>query len=143
MWSIRCRSSKGNQLIKGLNEKSTLLDLKLKIHEQVHLEPERQKLLYGFPPKIIEGQDNNSLISLSIKNGETIIVEELPGQKIITSVPEPQNGSSIPTEPPKEVNSDEELKKAVEMSIQPQPETESMIMTPTTNKLAMQDIKVT
>jgi len=48
--------------------------------------------------------------------------------------------TSISSQPPKVVNSDEELKKALEMSIQPVPD--STITIPT-NKLAMQDIKVT
>jgi ubiquitin thioesterase OTU1 len=77
MISLRARTPKGSIRLDNINPDDSLADLKKLIADQSGIIVERQKIKAGFPPKLIENDnDKKTLRELTIKNGEMLVVEE-------------------------------------------------------------------
>lgn len=70
--TLLCKTPSGQFKLKDLNSKSTFGDLIKAIKTESKLED--FEILMGFPPKLISGKNDDTLESLSIKNGEALTV---------------------------------------------------------------------
>ncbi|XP_074645555.1 ubiquitin thioesterase OTU1-like [Tubulanus polymorphus] len=83
---LRCKAKTGQYTIKNLTTMSTVDDLKENIAQLTNINRDCLKLRSGFPPKLMDTQDGKQLLStLSIRYGDTIIVEEDRSNKTDTN----------------------------------------------------------
>eukprot|EP01137_Pigoraptor_chileana_P003124 Opistho-2@42876 len=74
--NLQCQWSGGRKPIKELSASATLADLRGIIFSITSIEPERQKLLSGFPPKeVVADDDSVTVSSLGIRNGDSLRVD--------------------------------------------------------------------
>lgn len=73
--TIKLKTKNGQHVVKT-EENFTLGGLKTKITELTQIPSGSQNILIGFPPKLIECEDEHSLETAGIKNGDILIVEE-------------------------------------------------------------------
>uniref|UniRef100_A0A0P4VND1 Ubiquitin thioesterase OTU n=1 Tax=Scylla olivacea TaxID=85551 RepID=A0A0P4VND1_SCYOL len=73
---VKTRDGKQYPLTECLCGDSTLKDLLLAVQVITLILPVRQKILTGYPPKVIRGSPESTLSSLGIQGGELLIVEE-------------------------------------------------------------------
>ncbi|XP_043932392.1 ubiquitin thioesterase OTU1 [Protopterus annectens] len=77
MLRLRCKAKNGTHLMHGLTDLSRVQELKDKVAELTGIPCEVQKILFGFPPEILDlSNDDTHLKDLRIKSGDTLIVEE-------------------------------------------------------------------
>ena len=74
---VRLRAPDGQHTVE-LADGATVGDLKAAVHEKTAIEPSRQELLCGFPPKPLAPADGDaaSCSSVGIANGESVTVRE-------------------------------------------------------------------
>lgn len=76
-FSVRIKSRTGQHVINNLTDIETISNLKIKLSNLCNLPQEKINILVGFPPKTLEITSNSqTLKSIGIKNGETLIVDE-------------------------------------------------------------------
>lgn len=73
--TLKLKTKDGHHVVKT-EENDTLGLLKTKITELTQIPTGSLNILIGYPPKLIECQDENSLETAGIKNGDILIVEE-------------------------------------------------------------------
>jgi ubiquitin thioesterase OTU1 len=74
---LRVRSKKGMSRLHSLNLNSSLKDLKTQITDLTGIEYSNIKIMKGYPPTVLENSNENaSLQSLSLKDGELLTIEE-------------------------------------------------------------------
>lgn len=74
---FKVKSKNGQQVLKDLTSESTVGELKLFLSSISDVGVERMCVLCGYPPKPIDiSNDNKTLSEISLKTGETLIVEE-------------------------------------------------------------------
>ncbi|XP_066027386.1 ubiquitin thioesterase OTU1 isoform X2 [Pocillopora verrucosa] len=75
---LRCQYKGGRRNnLEGLSANSTIADLQEKIWLLTDVPPHAQRILLGFPPKQLICEDkSDSLSSLDIRSGDTLIIEE-------------------------------------------------------------------
>ncbi|XP_065910864.1 ubiquitin thioesterase OTU1-like [Dysidea avara] len=74
---LRVKTRSGRTAINGLTRTSTLRELQECIQQNTKIDLNRQKILYGYPPKELLLHDGSvSLAELGLRSGETLIVEE-------------------------------------------------------------------
>lgn len=75
--TLRLKAKNGQHVVKKLTIDSSLEDLKKTISEITNIPARALKLLSGYPPKAMDiSDDTKSLEAMSIRTGETLIVEE-------------------------------------------------------------------
>lgn len=76
-YAIRVKSKSGQQVIQGLNNQSTILDLKNQLSSVTKIPVGHLHVLSGFPPKAFDLTNNNQTLNESgLTSGVTLIVEE-------------------------------------------------------------------
>lgn len=76
-FKLQIRTRGGKHVLNQLNPQSTLRELKLLSSEVTKIPAHAMKIFYGYPPKpLYSVSDSDTLISLSLRSGETLIVEE-------------------------------------------------------------------
>lgn len=76
-FSVRVKSKTGQHVISNLTDVDTILNLKIKIAQLTSIPQEKINILVGFPPKtLVISSNSQTLKSVGIKNGETLIVDE-------------------------------------------------------------------
>lgn len=76
-FSVRVKSRTGQHVISNLTDIETISNLIIKISNLCAIPQEKVNILIGFPPKTLEISSNSqTLKSIGIKNGETLIVDE-------------------------------------------------------------------
>lgn len=103
--NLRCQFGSGQrQPIKGLTEESTLDELQALIFSITQIQPDKQCIKSGYPPKALNlsGAETNTLKTVGLRSGDTLIIEELkdgvnggvqsqpPTQAAAVSVPPPR-----------------------------------------------------
>jgi ubiquitin thioesterase OTU1 len=84
--TLRVRTKTGMIKIPYLTSESTLKDLKTAISDLTGLSFSSVKILKGYPPKLLEGlNEESSLGSLSIKDGELFTLQETPNTELSKS----------------------------------------------------------
>lgn len=74
---LKVKTSRGQHVVDILSADETVGTLKSKISEITRIPVEGLNVLIGFPPKPLDLSDNeNSLSTTGIKNGDSLIVEE-------------------------------------------------------------------
>lgn len=74
---LRVRSKKGMNRLQNLNFNSSLKDLKTQITDLTGIEYSNIKIMKGYPPTALENSNENaSLQSLALKDGELLTIEE-------------------------------------------------------------------
>nr|CAD7201636.1 unnamed protein product [Timema douglasi] len=74
---LKVKTKSGQMVIKGLNSKSTIADLKTTLSSQTNIKEDCLHVLSGFPPKPLNlSPDEASLETCKITSGDTLIVEE-------------------------------------------------------------------
>jgi len=74
---LRLKAKNGQHVVKKLTIQSSLEELKEVISEVTNIPCGALKVLYGYPPKPMDiTDDSKSLEAMSIRTGETLIVEE-------------------------------------------------------------------
>jgi len=74
---LRIKTKDGVEVINSLTSASTIGELRSEVSAMTKISEESIKLLYGFPPKLLERLDSKkTLAELHLRSGETLIVEE-------------------------------------------------------------------
>lgn len=75
---LRCQFQSGQRLtLKGLNQTSSVQELKEKIFLVTNVPCHAQKILIGFPPKVLNISDvTDQLYSIGIRSGDTLIIQK-------------------------------------------------------------------
>ncbi|KAJ3049882.1 ubiquitin-specific protease otu1 [Rhizophlyctis rosea] len=104
---LRCRSKAGVLTLgASLTGDSTVRDLQDDIELVSGVPVAQQQLKYGFPPKLLTADQTTTLGALSIKDGEQLILEELPAAassaSTSSSTPQPAftSGQTFTQPPP-------------------------------------------
>lgn len=85
-FSVRVKSRTGQHVINNLTDNETITNLKIKISKLVNIPQEKINILTGFPPVTLEISNNSqTLKSIGIRNGETLIVDEKTSE-IVTQI---------------------------------------------------------
>lgn len=83
---LKVKTSRGQHVVDILSADETVGTLKSKISEITRIPVEGLNVLIGFPPKPLDLSDNeNSLSTTGIKNGDSLIVEEKPLPDVIAA----------------------------------------------------------
>lgn len=76
-FKLQIRTRGGQHVLNQLNPQSTLNELKLLSSQVTKMPVNAMKFFYGYPPKPLNSVcDSDTLTSLSIRSGETLIIEE-------------------------------------------------------------------
>ncbi|KAF4316364.1 hypothetical protein BBO99_00008731 [Phytophthora kernoviae] len=62
----------------GLPDDITLDGLQAQIFEKTSIAPQDQHVMTGFPPKMIEGSGESTLVSLGVRTGSVLVLKEAP-----------------------------------------------------------------
>ncbi|CAH0480330.1 unnamed protein product [Peronospora belbahrii] len=62
----------------GLPDDITLDGLHAHLYEKTSILPQEQHVMIGYPPKLIEGPEDQSLFSLGIRTGSVLVLKEIP-----------------------------------------------------------------
>ena len=80
---LRCKSKSGQHVLKELSGESSIRELKQRIEALTNIPADSQKILSGFPPKLIDISDGaKSLTTAMLRSGDTLIVEEDQNVKV-------------------------------------------------------------
>ncbi|XP_042912582.1 uncharacterized protein [Parasteatoda tepidariorum] len=96
-FAIRCISASGRFTISELESSSTVKALKESIMKVTEIQPEKMKILSGYPPKPIKLEhDNSKLDEVGIESGETLIiqVDETLNAQAVPDVNKPTSSES-------------------------------------------------
>ncbi|KAK4684105.1 ubiquitin thioesterase OTU1, partial [Tremellales sp. Uapishka_1] len=97
MVTVRLRHPNGVCTLDLQPDTQTIADLKALIFSSTDIDPSRQEIRYGYPPKLLPDLPLNSpLASIPISRGEQLLVANLP-EAVIPIAPSP---SSLPTPAP-------------------------------------------
>ncbi|ESO99484.1 hypothetical protein LOTGIDRAFT_186849 [Lottia gigantea] len=87
---LRCKTNTGHHSITQLTLESTIAELKQKISQIVSLPVNRFQIRHGFPPKILDIDDNSkNLKSFDLRSGDTLIIEPTKSSQQITNQTKP------------------------------------------------------
>ncbi|CAG8560907.1 6275_t:CDS:10, partial [Funneliformis caledonium] len=114
---LKLRNKDNVIIIATLNENSLFKELTETISNLTGIPPLHQELKVGYPPKVCKANDNDTIASTGIQNGDTIILTELSLAEVLnieqstptvsatvpsTNIPTPTSSSndiiSVPTE---------------------------------------------
>ncbi|CAG8451722.1 5386_t:CDS:2 [Scutellospora calospora] len=73
---LKVRNQDKVHVIDNLNSTSTIIELKSLIYSLSGISPFRQELKIGYPPRVCYANDEDTLSSVGIQNGEQIILTE-------------------------------------------------------------------
>jgi len=92
---LRCQFGSGQRKpIVGLTQESSVDELRALVYSVTEIEPERQCIKSGFPPKVLStNEETQSLKDLGLRSGDTLIVEEIKGG--VTSQPKATPSSAV------------------------------------------------
>ena len=88
--TLRLKTKDGQHVVNNLTLESTIDELKSKITELTKIPSTAVKILKGFPPIVVEMMNSNdTLASIKLRSGDTLIVEE--DQSLLKQAREEQN----------------------------------------------------
>ncbi|NP_001090389.1 ubiquitin thioesterase OTU1 [Xenopus laevis] len=77
MLRLRCKTREGTQLLQGLTDRSSIRELQERIAGVTGISGPLQRVMVGFPPLSLDLSDEEATLkNMSIKSGDTLIVEE-------------------------------------------------------------------
>ncbi|CAG8526531.1 15937_t:CDS:2 [Acaulospora colombiana] len=107
---LRVREHDKVHVITDLTETSTFLELKRSIQALTGIPPLNQEIKTGYPPRVCEANDHDTLVSLGLRDGEVIILCEIspsgssnqPVGQLILNSSSKESSITTPVSQPKE-----------------------------------------